>query len=89
MDICPSARRFIANQTNETRQKLLVDLQWLEDNPYVTPDEGRKRPILTPPAVCYVYEDGVHWIIYYSDGGVWKAANIGNKSEPLSLHRPS
>ena len=88
MDICPSARRFIANQTRDTRQQLLEDLQWLDDNPHVNPDDHRKRPILTPPSVSYVYEDGAHWIIYYHDGGEWKVANIGNHSESFSLHRP-
>ena len=87
MDVCPSARKFLDEQIYSVRLTLLDNVQWLESNPHLTPDDKRKRPFDVPPVVLRLYRDDTHWIVYYIEHGTLIIANIGDAAETPHLWR--
>ena len=85
----PSSQQFLNNQPHDIVNKLLDDVLWLRDHPYLAPDDPRKKPFFAPPVYISEFCDDAHWILYYSDKTSLIVANIGRISEPRHLHRMS
>jgi hypothetical protein len=89
MDIAfaPSSRMFLDSKPNHIRSKLINDAVWLDENPYLVPDDPQIVPFAMLPGFGRMFKDDFHWIIFYTTGERLIIANIGCISEKPHLRR--
>ena len=83
----PSSRKFLDSQPQNIRSKLINDVVWLSENPYLRPDEPSIKPFLAAPVVIRHFQDDFQWILFYLESDTLIIANIGTISEPPHLYR--
>ncbi len=93
-----SARSFLNAQSEAVRSKLINDVVWIRDYPFLNPDDASKAPFLAAPGVVItLWRDDYHWMVYYlgspeavghSGGPDLVIVNIGDVDEAPSVHRP-
>ena len=88
----PSAIVLLDQQPRHIRSKLIDDLVWLHQHPYLVPDSGRIIPYDMPPLVGKLYRDESHWIVFLLEGSSPEqtdliVCNIGLATEEPHLWR--
>ncbi len=97
IEFAPPAKRFLNSQSNQVRSKLINDVTWIRDYPFLTPDDPRKVPFrVSPFGVLPLYQDDFHWIVYYlGDAEITEyvggpdliIVNIGDWTDEPSVYR--